>query len=59
MKKIYAAILTLLFLSGTAIATGIIATDHDHKDGSTVSHSGGTDAAGCHNDYKRGTWHCH
>lgn len=22
-------------------------------------HSGGTNAAGCHNDRKRGTYHCH
>ncbi|NCA71818.1 MAG: YHYH domain-containing protein [Sphingobacteriia bacterium] len=22
-------------------------------------HSGGTDASGCHNDHKRGGYHCH
>jgi hypothetical protein len=24
-----------------------------------ISHSGGTNAAGCHNDRKRGGYHCH
>lgn len=24
-----------------------------------LAHSGGTDAAGCHHDHKRGTYHCH
>lgn len=26
---------------------------------SVMSHSGGTNSAGCHNDHKRGTYHCH
>lgn len=25
----------------------------------SFAHSGGTNAAGCHNDRKRGTYHCH
>ena len=24
-----------------------------------IGHSGGTDANGCHNDHKRGGYHCH
>ena len=27
--------------------------------GVAIAHSGGTDSNGCHNDYKRGSWHCH
>lgn len=42
-----------------AIASGLIATDHNHNNGSIVSHSGGTDKNGCHNDRKRGGYHCH
>ena len=26
---------------------------------SAVAHSGGTNASGCHNDTKKGTYHCH
>lgn len=26
---------------------------------SAVAHSGGTDSSGCHNDHKRGGYHCH
>lgn len=26
---------------------------------SAVAHSGGTNSAGCHNDHKKGTYHCH
>ena len=25
----------------------------------TYAHSGRTDRYGCHNDYKKGTYHCH
>ena len=59
MKKIYAVIAAFLFLSGGVIASNIITTDHNHDDDSVVSHSGGTDAYGCHNDRKRGGYHCH
>ena len=24
-----------------------------------IAHSGGTDSSGCHNDHKRGGYHCH
>lgn len=24
-----------------------------------LAHSGGTDSGGCHNDTKKGTYHCH
>ncbi len=59
MKKTHIIIITLLFLSGGVIASNLIATNHNHEDDSTVSHSGRTDADGCHNDRKRGTYHCH
>ena len=26
---------------------------------SAIAHSGGTDSAGCHNDTKKGIYHCH
>lgn len=27
--------------------------------GTVLAHSGGTDSNGCHNDRKRGGYHCH
>ena len=27
--------------------------------GTAVAHSGGTDSYGCHNDHKKGGYHCH
>ena len=27
--------------------------------GGALAHGGGLDASGCHNDHKRGTYHCH
>lgn len=27
--------------------------------GVAIAHSGGTDSSGCHNDHKRGGYHCH
>ncbi len=60
MKKTFAAIAVFLLLSGgSVIASRLIATDHIHDDGTTTSHSGRTNAEGCHNDYKKGTYHCH
>ncbi len=44
MKKIIAIV--FLVASATAYA-------------STIEHSGGTDAMGCHTDRKTGIWHCH
>lgn len=35
-----------------AVSTVVFAT-------SALAHSGGTDANGCHNDNKRGGYHCH
>lgn len=37
----------LLVLIASALASGAMA------------HSGGTDDMGCHNDHKKGTYHCH
>ena len=31
----------------------------DTSVGKLIEHSGRTDRYGCHNDYKRGTYHCH
>ena len=59
MKKVFAVVASLLLLSGAVVASGLIATDHIHNDGAVVSHSGGTDAYGCHNDHSNGTYHCH
>ena len=60
MKKITTLLATLAILSGgTVIASNIISTDHIHNDNSTISHSGRTNSDGCHNDRKRGTYHCH
>ena len=43
MKKIITAIIISLTLTS----------------GVAFSHSGGTNSEGCHNDHKRGTYHCH
>jgi len=61
MKKITILVTALILLSGgSVIATNIIATDHAHDDSSSpVSHSGGTNSAGCHNDNINGGYHCH
>ncbi len=59
MKKYILALTVTLLLSGGAIATGLIATDHNHNNESTISHSGGTNSSGCHNDRIRGGYHCH
>lgn len=55
MKKLMMSLLMLGFLGGAAsIQAGVSASE------SIVdSHSGGTNAQGCHNDTKRGTYHCH
>ncbi|RDH81057.1 MAG: hypothetical protein DIZ80_13125 [endosymbiont of Galathealinum brachiosum] len=61
MKKItiLLAALTLISGVGTVIATNIIATNHIHDNKSSISHSGRTNAEGCHNDYKNNSYHCH
>ena len=60
MKKVF-IILSLLLTSilpvhssnyGAGTITKISSSD-------IVSHSGRTNRYGCHNDYKRGTYHCH
>ena len=59
MKKVLILAGILGLTSWGVIASDLLATDHNHVNGSTVSHSGGTNSAGCHNDYKRGGYHCH
>ncbi len=59
MKKIMLVLACTLLLGGAAIASVLLATDHSHTDGFVTSHSGGTNSEGCHNDHKRGTYHCH
>ena len=60
MKKIITTISVLFVLgSGSVISSNLIATDHNHVSGDTISHSGRTNSEGCHNDRKRGTYHCH
>jgi len=60
MKKI-TALLSILFLlsTGSVVASKLITTNHIHDESSKISHSGRTDAEGCHNDRKRGAYHCH
>jgi hypothetical protein len=41
-------LLQVLFLTGALIASV-----------QAQAHSGGTNAAGCHTDHKRGGYHCH
>lgn len=55
-KKIIIAIAALFALSAGAV--GLYATDHDHSI-AVDSHSGGTNADGCHNNRKTGDYHCH
>jgi hypothetical protein len=58
MKKKMIVILSLFALS--AGAAGLYATDHTHFGTAvTNSHSGGTDADGCHTNHKTGYYHCH
>ena len=59
MKKYILILVVLLMLNGGAIATGLVVTDHNHDNESSISHSGGTDSFGCHNDHIRGGYHCH
>jgi len=60
MKKLTILLAALALLcGGTVIATNLIATDHAHDDNTTISHSGRTNAEGCHNDYKNNSYHCH
>ena len=62
MKKIiYTLVIIGLASIGAVTAKNLIATDHDHMTTSStvVDHSGRTNSDGCHNDYKKGTYHCH
>ncbi len=59
MKKLFIVLAVLSVISGAAIGSGLIATDHNHNNTDVVSHSGGTNSAGCHNDYIHGGYHCH
>ena len=59
MKRILiGGVLVILSLGTTVIASNYI-IPHTHGNDSTVSHSGGTNSAGCHNDYVHGGYHCH
>jgi hypothetical protein len=57
-KSILGFILVILALGSAVVASNYI-TPHMHDDESVVSHSGGTNSAGCHNDYIHGGYHCH
>ncbi|KZK81291.1 hypothetical protein PsAD13_04241 [Pseudovibrio sp. Ad13] len=46
MRKVLAGV----FLAMFAVSLGA---------GVAAAHSGGTNSDGCHNDRKRGTYHCH
>ena len=62
MKKFIFTILASILVSVNAVtAKDLITSTHIENivDTTTISHSGRTDSAGCHNDYKRGTYHCH
>ena len=63
MKNFIYSILVLGFISVSAVtAKGLIATDPDltiQANSTDISHSGRTNKDGCHNDRKRGTYHCH
>ena len=59
MKKIILAV--ALFLTSTYLIANVT-VNHSHEksmDSTVISHSGRTDAYGCHNDRKRGGCHCH
>jgi len=69
MKKvIYITLAICLISTGVVTAKNLIATDHDHDhdhdhntatSATVIDHSGRTNQDGCHNDRKRGTYHCH
>jgi uncharacterized protein YxeA len=63
MKKIIYIVLILVLASvGAVTAKSLIATDHTHNAAiypTVIGHSGRTNKDGCHNDYKKGTYHCH
>lgn len=63
MKKLLYIALTISLVSvGAVTAKNLIATDHNHgvvTSSTVIGYSGGTDKYGCHNDRKRGTYHCH
>ena len=60
MKKvIYSLIIASVLIVGGLSAKTLIATDHSHAGNQKTSHSGGTDAYGCHTNHKTGVYHCH
>ena len=60
MKKLTILVFSLFFLnSAPVLATKPNITEYSHDDNSHISHSGRTNAEGCHNDRKLGTYHCH
>lgn len=59
---IYIALALSLIAVGAVTAKDLIATDHNHNTATSstvIDHSGRTNEDGCHNDYKKGTYHCH
>jgi len=63
MKKLIYTVLALSIMSiGLVTANSLISTDHNHNTATSsivIDHSGRTNKDGCHNDRKRGTYHCH
>lgn len=60
MKIVFAVITGFVLLnSGFALASSDSNTGYTYASESVISHSGRTNKDGCHNDRKRGTYHCH
>jgi hypothetical protein len=58
-NKILIAFAIIALSIGGVVASNILATDHHHTSEEIVTHSGGTDAMGCHTDSRTGIYHCH
>jgi hypothetical protein len=57
MKKLLIIVAAVTLFGGVAIAGKVFVADHTHD--TVVEHSGGTNAAGCHNETRTGGYHCH
>lgn len=55
MKIIAVAALAVISLNMPAFSS----VHSDASNASAIEHGGGLNSAGCHNDRKRGTYHCH
>lgn len=60
MKKV-ALFIALIsgVLSGGGYLFASVFSDHVHKSGIEIDHSGRTDSNGCHTNRKTGIYHCH